>query len=97
VAQALDHGQQRSDICSVAGPQEGGNRPVLLVQHDAQHYLIELRTEVLGVATLTERGAAAAFEIQRCGVGYNQVSIRIIHRKVNSGVWKARISGMVCQ
>jgi hypothetical protein len=27
-----------------------------------------LRTEVLGVATLTERGTAAAFEIQRCGV-----------------------------
>ena len=31
------------------GQQEGGDRPVLLIQHDAEHDLVELRAEVLGM------------------------------------------------
>lgn len=51
-----------------AGPQEGGDRPVLLVQHDAQYDLSELRAEVLGMIPLAECGAAVALEIKRGGV-----------------------------
>jgi len=63
-AQPLDDRQQSGHIGSIAGPQEGGNRPVALIQHDAQHDLSELRAEVLGMAALAQRGAAMAFEIQ---------------------------------
>jgi hypothetical protein len=68
VAQPLDHRQQSGDIGRIAGPQEGGDRPVLLVQHDTQHDLRELRAKVLGMTALTQRGTTAAFEIQRGGV-----------------------------
>ncbi len=67
-SQALDHRQQGGHVRGVAGPEEGGDRPVLLVQHDAQHDLVELRAVVLGRAALTQRGATAALEIQRAGV-----------------------------
>jgi hypothetical protein len=40
-AMPFDDRQQGGHIGGVAGPQEGGDRPVLLIQHDAQHDLID--------------------------------------------------------
>ena len=49
-AQALDHRQQCGDIGGVAGPEEGGDGPIILIQHDAQNDLMQLRAEILRVA-----------------------------------------------
>jgi hypothetical protein len=61
-AQPLDDGQQGGDIGGIAGPREQGDRPIPLIQHDAEHHLRELRADVLGMAALAERGAAVAFD-----------------------------------
>ena len=57
-AQALDHRQQRGDVGGVAGPEEGGDGPIILIQHDAQHDLMQLWSEILRVAPSAQRGAA---------------------------------------
>src|SRR5271166_3304786 len=67
-AQTLDDRQQRSDIGGIAGPEERGDRTIVSVEHDAQHNLMQLWPEVLGEATLAQRGAAMTLEIQGRGV-----------------------------
>ena len=37
-AQALDHRQQGGDIGGVAGPQEGGDGPIILIHHRACYF-----------------------------------------------------------
>jgi hypothetical protein len=54
----------RAGIGGIAGPQEGGDGPVPLVQHDARDHMGELRSEVLGMAVLARRGATVAPGIQ---------------------------------
>ena len=46
--QTLDDGQQRGDVGRVTRPEERGDRPVVAIQHDAQHHLMQLRPVVLG-------------------------------------------------
>lgn len=66
--QALDDGQQRGDVGGIAGPEERGDRPVVAIEHDAQHHLMQLWPEVLGEAALAEGRSAPALEVQRGGV-----------------------------
>ena len=68
LAQALDHRHQPRHVGGVAGPQEGGERPIVAVEHHAEHHLLEMRTIVLAVTELAQRLAASALEVQRGGV-----------------------------
>ncbi len=38
-------GNSVGDIGGVTGPEEGGDRPVVAIQHDATYHLVQLRTE----------------------------------------------------
>ena len=40
-AQALDHRQQQRHVGGIGGHQEGGNRPVGPIEHDAKHDLLQ--------------------------------------------------------
>ena len=71
-AQARDHGQQHRDVGGVAGDEERGDRPVPLVEHDAEHHLLQMAAVVLGMAALAEGFAAGALEPQAGGVEERQ-------------------------
>ena len=44
LAQALDHWQQLRHVGGIAGHQEGGDRPVGVIEHNAEHDLLQMPT-----------------------------------------------------
>ena len=68
LAQPLDDRHEPRHIGGVAGPQEGGERPVVAVENHAEHHLLEVRTIVFAVAELAQRLSAGTLEVQRCRI-----------------------------
>jgi len=68
LAQPLDDRHEPRHVGGVAGPQEGGERPIIAVENHAEHHLLKVRTIVLAVAELAQRLSAGALEVQRCRV-----------------------------
>ena len=68
LAQPLDYRQQQRHVGGIAGHQEGGDRPVGIIEHDAEHDLIQMPAVVFGMAALAQALAAGTFEPQRRGV-----------------------------
>ena len=68
LAQALDHWQQLRHVGGIAGHQEGGDRPVGVIEHNAEHDLLQMPTVVFGMTVLAEAFTTGAFEPQCRGV-----------------------------
>ena len=68
LAQPLDYRQQQRHVGGIAGHQEGGDRPVGIIEHDAEHDLFQMPAVVFGVAALAQALAAGTFEPQCRGV-----------------------------
>jgi hypothetical protein len=62
LAQALDHRQQQRHVGGIARHQEGGDRPVGVVEHDAEHNLLQVTAVVFRVAVLAEALATGTLE-----------------------------------
>ena len=65
---APHHRHQRGDVGGIAGHQERRDRPIVAIEHDAEHHLVEVRPVVLRMASLAQAGAASALEPQAGGV-----------------------------
>ena len=50
------------------GHRKEGDRPIILVEDDAQHDLVEVRAIILRMPALPKSRATAPFEIERGGV-----------------------------
>ena len=62
LAQPLDHRQQQRHVGGIAGHQKRGDRPVGIIEHDAEHDLFQMPSVVLGMAVLTQALTAGALE-----------------------------------
>ena len=52
LAQTLDDRQQQRHVGGIAGHQEGGDWPIGVIEHDAEHDLLQVTAVVFGVAVL---------------------------------------------
>jgi hypothetical protein len=59
-AQALDHWQQQRHVGGIGGHQEGGDRRVGLIEHDAKHDLLQMPAVVFGMPVLAQVLAAGS-------------------------------------
>ncbi len=64
----LDYRQQQRHVGGIAGHQEGGDRPVGIIEHDAEHDLLQVPAVVFGMAALAQALTAGTLEPQARGV-----------------------------
>lgn len=64
LAQPPDDRQEQGHVGGIAGQQERGDRPVGIIEHDAEHDLLQMPAVVLGVTVLAQAVTAGAFEPQ---------------------------------